>query len=399
MKVEKIFAVSDVLRGDKGLDYNTPWLYELVSVWAGAVCGVPVVKMGEAESERFQKEFFEILGVNLTKTAWIDAWSLEPTKELIEFMGSIFRNSFVIAFELHPLLQKCFDKLGLRYLKLMNHPVRYMDDIFFGMTSNVPEIREKLKAHRADEELFRQHAGLVKAEYAVRKFTRRCRPILPDSAVFFAQTNVDASLIENNVTHNLYDFMDKFLAATKNYAQVYYKIHPMGRDQELIDFIKKIPGVIVPRPDDYDAYEFMASENIKKCFSLSSGALYEARWFGKQTEYFFRQPVAFADGGDNAGIPEENVFVPVYRSYWKPSFWKDVLAPALEVRENVPDLPDENYANRMRRILNMNWGYRDYSSVIVNKTLERQAQERRAAADKKKAEGKAKLGFGFFPKK
>ena len=154
------------------------------------------------------------------------------------------------------------------------------------------------------------------------------------------------------------------------YDHLYYKIHPYAQNKMVLDFIKTLPKASILYPNDISAYDLVATDRVKKYVSISSGALYEARYFGKDVEYFLHQPFMFVnDYKSENEYNYKNTFVPVYKHYWQPSFWADILKDYIEITKTVPKDVDEPFHNTFRKIINMTWGYRDYSSVVVNNEI------------------------------
>ena len=98
-------------------------------------------------------------------------------------------------------------------------------------------------------------------------------------------------------------------------------------------------------------YYLLASDNVKKVISLSSSVLYEAQYFGKETEYLFR-PLFDIDSDFG-----RNSFISVYNDYFKPSFWSDILSPVVETyRCSELSLLSES-KNTLRDLLNAYYGF------------------------------------------
>ncbi len=243
----------------------------------------------------------------------------------------------------------------------MNHPVRYLDDIFFGITSNVDSIHRKILKHITSEFIFKQQAGILKAEASVNEFVNRYK-IEDNSCVFFAQTNIDCSLIDGNKLYNFFDFKDEFLKDIESYDHVYFKIHPCEVNSKAVEFVKTIDKVSILQPNDINFYDLISSPKIKKCLAISSGSLYEARLFGKDIKYYYKQPFMFVTDYRDNNYPIADTFIPIYKTFWQPKFWADILSDYFEHKENLPKI-NENYSNKIRRILKMTWGYIDNDSV------------------------------------
>lgn len=365
----KIRFLAEVLRYKEGFSINQGWLESIFSCTVERATQHSIDSISKRELRYLQSEVFKCYNIaGFANDTWLSLYNLSPNDRLLDVINGLFSESLVICFELHPLIQKSFDALHIPYLKLIWHPVRYLDDIFFGMSSNVPAIYEKLLRYKASEFLFRQYAGILKAETYLNEFGRGLR-IHENSCVFFGQSNVDCSLIDGNRILNFFNFKDKFMEDIKQYDHVYYKIHPCdGKNDEVIRFIRSVKHAEVLSPHDIDFYDLISSDNIKKCFAISSGSLYEARLFGKDVKYYYKQPFMFVDDYQCKAYDMANTFIPVYKSFWQPSFWADILSVYFSVETDTPYI-EEHYSNRLRRILRLSWGYYDCSSVCMREHL------------------------------
>ena len=370
-KFDRVMVLGDAIRGKNGADYNTPWLFALIQYYVGYVFKIPVSQVYGEKAKSFQQEFTKAYG---GKKNWFEVYSEKFNGHILKLVENTFKDSLVIAFELHPVLRGAFDHIGIPYIEIINHPIRFLDDLVLGFRSNIPSVNDQLLRHEVKESIFYRKAALLKAEYAVKEFKSNSN-ILANSAVFFAQTNIDLSLLEGNVVHSLYDYMDQFIDLTKTYDHVYYKIHPMGRNQQLIDVIKKIKNVIVPKPGVLDTYGLFSHPNIKECVAISSGTLYEARYFGKKTKYFYKPPFNFSTDR-SLSLTENVLFVPIYQSFLREEFWIDILQGIMESSVDKNEfINNDIYENTMRCILKLSWGYNDNKSVVVEKFMQAYNQQ------------------------
>ena len=366
---KKIMIMSDVLKHSYGICYNTEWLYEIFKYIFSSYSDVEVFSLNKENPTDFYHKFYELIGVN--EGDWFNLTTMGNNPNTLKLVEEKFKNCFIIAFELEPIIQKAFDELKIPYIKMMNHPIRYLDDIFFGITSSEKDIFNKIKNYQVDANLWKLKAAIMKAETARKDFCKEIN-IIPNSCVFFAQTNLDSSLLDKDKVVSFFDYKNRFMELYNQYDHLYYKIHPYQKNQDVIDFIKTLSNASILWPNDISAYDLLATDRVKKYVSISSGALYEARYFGKDVEYFLHQPFMFVnDYKSEAEYNYKNTFVPVYKDYWQPSFWADILKGYIEITETVPEDVDEPFHNTFRKIINMNWGYRDFSSVVVNREIPR----------------------------
>lgn len=365
LKMNKIIILDNILRYPEGHCFNTGWLYEIFGYIIKNVTNITVQSALANSNKSFYYEIYNALNIrDITKTSWIDIYNIENNEKTLSIVKKYFDNSLVIAYELHPFLQDAFNKLSIPYIKLMCHPVRFMDDIFFGITSSNRDVFNKLKKYQANEEDWGLEAAFIKAQTARKDFCNEI-DLKPNSCVFFAQTVMDCSLLENNRMVSFFDYKDKFMKIYNQYEHLYYKIHPCENNKDYINFIKTLDRATILYPQDIATYDLIATDKIKKYFSISSGALYEARIFGKETEYFLKQPFMFINDYADENYQYENTYIPVYKNYWQPSFWADILEEFFPTRKYVVDV-NGDFKNKLRSIINLSWGYKDINSVYFN---------------------------------
>ncbi len=99
---------------------------------------------------------------------------------------------------------------------------------------------------------------------------------------------------------------------------------------------------------------FFGHDAIQAVYSISSSTVLEAKYWGKQSEYFFQNPFDLAEEGD--GTYSDRRYLPVFTGYLNPAFWADILGETVDVVTGidvtVPDKP-----NRLRASLQNFWGY------------------------------------------
>lgn len=367
--MQKIVILDNFLRYNDGQAFNTPWMKALFD-YIFSYSNLKVEQIyGDNAQDLYQKLYKAFEYKNIEKASWIKLYKQEHNEDSLNIIKENFSNSLVIAFELHPLMQFAFDKLNIPYIKLMVHPIRYMDDIFLGITSSEKSIFEKIKNYQVDDNYFYQNAMFLKAKAGVSEFCKKFY-IEPDSAVFFAQTNMDCSLLDGSRIVNLLDYKDQFEQICKTYNKVYYKIHPVEKNEDIIQFVKSFKNVQILYPHEINVYDMLSCSNVKKCFSISSGAIYEAKYFGKEIEYFLGQPFKFVNDYKNENeYNYKNTFVPIYKIFWQPAFWADILQDYIPVDKPIPQNTNENFSNKLRGILGLTWGYNDNSSVHTENRL------------------------------
>jgi len=364
--MNKIIILDNILRYNEGNCFNTGWLYEIFGYLISNISTIKVQAALGENNKNFYYEIYSALGINeVSKTSWIDIYNMKNNDDTVQIVKKYFENSLVIVYEMHPFLQEAFDILKIPYIKLMCHPIRFLDDIFFGITASDKSVFQKLKKYKADENHWKLEAAFMKAQTARKDFCNEIN-IKSDSCVFFAQTIMDCSLLDNSRMVSFFDYKERFMEIYNSYSHLYYKIHPCQNNKEVIKFIKSLDRASILYSDDIATYDLIATDKVKKYFSISSGALYEAKIFGKDVEYFLHQPFMFINDYPDDNYKYENTYVPIFKDYWQSSFWADILEGLIPIDKNVPPDIHINFTNKFRNIINLTWGFKDINSVYFN---------------------------------
>lgn len=105
---------------------------------------------------------------------------------------------------------------------------------------------------------------------------------------------------------------------------------------------------------DEPTYFLLASSGIAKVCSVSSSVVYEAKYFGKETEYYFRPAVLIGDSHEN--------YASIYQEFMFGHFWSDVLAGLLPVQP-VQRMSFLDGRDKIRDMLSFYWGYRNIDKL------------------------------------
>ena len=282
---------------------------------------------------------------------WAKIYDLEPTDALLQQVVAAFGDyDFVINFEGNSLILACLSRLGIPYIDVVLHPVRYLEDICLAFRGSTPEITERFKPFLLDPELFYIEASNIKACLMKGK---QDNPDDIDIAVF-GQTNDDKVLIKNGTFLNL--AAPKVSAAmTKQLGgcSFLFKAHPLGDG----DFGIYRSGVRFDQviPTDINFYRLLSSGHLKTVISVASSVSVEAKYFGIDGVHLAEYPMRFWPESDSP-----DAYVPLAHEYFWSSFWKAALT------EGDKNSPQRGFIgrNRLRYSLKNDWGYFDISGAM-----------------------------------
>ncbi|MCH8268974.1 MAG: hypothetical protein IH846_15805, partial [Acidobacteria bacterium] len=360
---KKIVFTGDVLRpmpdGNSHQALNIQWLADLlrypVSMAADAELDVHLWDAGKGSIDG--PRFYELNGSTVSPENWgrlFDAKEISLSSA--EYLGTFFEDAVVVGFELPDVMIRLFQARGVPYLDFFIHPVRYLDDLFFGIRTNVAEMFAVLKRHALPEELFHLQAGIHKATM------RRVPPlqIMPNSCLFVGQTPVDKSLLVNGNVLSVENFSGQIKQIARSYQRVYFKPHPYGSEEGRI--MKVLGGTGKAEITRANVYHLLAQDNIQEVFGISSSVLYEAEYFGKKVTHLSKNRLSLY--GPQRASFDPWTFVPVFDAFYNPRFWSELLGSVCAVKE-CPDLKLSPKSSRLRTCLHIFWGYNFLDSEIL----------------------------------
>jgi hypothetical protein len=150
----------------------------------------------------------------------------------------------------------------------------------------------------------------------------------------------------------LIDYQDEITKISKNYNTIYYKQHPRQKlSKEVLKFLKSIPNT---KEIFANTYKILSHPNIKLVAGLNSGVLYEAKFFGKQTQFFLNKVYNYTQAGiENA----PNIFTVINSNshLFKINFWANALKDITKTSfvEEKEDVSFENYQELFANYFNL----------------------------------------------
>ena len=265
--------------------WHRSWFLPLLELPLGWATPVPVTAFpgrSGCKLERFDRaRFFSASGMSLRqgdKLFEFDAASISA--ESLDYLRSCLRpHHLVIGYELSAATRQVLNRAEITYVDIWLHPVRFYDDVLFGMSSNSPSVRENLAPYCLDERLLHQRAREIQISLR-RGAIKKAYALDPNSALFVGQTLYDKALLRQGKMLSLLDFSDEFRALGERFDTVYYSRHPMvhAGDERIIQFLKGCPFAKLTKAP---TYHLLAQEQIESVVAISSSVTYEAKFFGK----------------------------------------------------------------------------------------------------------------------
>ena len=326
--------------------------------------GVPVALFSPRNTDFDFFEFYKLCGLKLeNELDWYEIYDMKNVPDAaVEYYNKYINNSLVIYHEIPHIYRTIHAKLNIPYIDMNVHPVRFLDDNFWGMKTNSKQIFDRLKTVQVDEEVFYIYAGMHRANFAQAPLG-----IAQNSALFAGQTNIDKSLYSNGKFLSIFDFKDKIMDLGEKYDRVYYKPHPYNRDlSKILEFLGQFPFV---ETINENIYKILSSDYLSNICALTSGSLYEAKYFGKESE-FLAPPYLHFDYSKDCTFGEDTT-LSIYDEFMYPHFWAEVLQNIVPVNKCKKILLPQR-ANRIRAAFNDYWSATELDPAF--KLIDRQYQ-------------------------
>ncbi|HHH0502579.1 TPA: HAD-IA family hydrolase [Yersinia enterocolitica] len=359
-KLTSIAIISDVIMTKNSEQQNNvKWVFDLISRSIELSTGIKpsILTSSDHKGKNSRKEFFEAINIKFNPVATQLFYNFSDVNEkAVDIFSNILRkDTFYICYELSKQTRELMDKLGYVYLDIWLHPIRFMDDVLFAFKSNSQGINKKLSDFNINPELYYLHASYLKVQ-SYKGFKRSTFNLEPNSAIFIGQTLNDKAIFQDGKMLRLTDFKKQFELLVSAHKKVYYSRHPFVKsgDEDIIEYISQFKNVeLIDKP----AYEIISRDEIVKVATISSSVAYEAKYFGKEIEYYFEPPVKI-DGCES--------YYSIYNQFSDPSLWERILSIHFETKE-VQAINFANEKDKLRDTLSFYWGYRNIDKLELLK--------------------------------
>lgn len=347
----RIVVTGDVLRPTdtrfvSSQSKNTLWLFSLLRAQLTQAAAVPVETVlwdrGFATGD-----FYVAAGASLSLDGWATLYAADSLSvEAIAIVNEAFHDAFVVAFELPPVLAVTLTMLGIPWVDLSIHPIRFLPDLLIAFATNDTDVlAEAVPAHQRFN-AFEPWAGLLMASAG-----RRRQPRFPDgSALAVGQVAEDRSVI---VGGRFVDFAAyaPVLQGIAKANPIVFRPHPYGAsDFGLIGAGLEYSRIIRTAEP---LYSLLSHSAIGEVVTVSSSVGIEAPLFGKHVRWLGRSPFRIAplsaDVRPDSHLSLGHVVL-------QTDFWRQALRPYFHTtrldRETIAFPP-----NTLRMSLRNFWGY------------------------------------------
>lgn len=301
-----------------------------------------------------RKVFFDLSNI-ANPTERYFRFSQEISDESKEYLKKSINDAIILGFELNKKTKDLFNEIGVTYINCWIHPFKLLDDLAFAFESNNSEIAGRMMQFSQPQEKLQLY-GLYWRERIKRSF--KIPKIPTNSLLLIGQSEVDQSLVSGDKMLSMNDYESELVELRKKY-EIIYAPHPSSMDRfgnlvlknkpNLAKFIAAHNPKIVKAP----TYSLLASGNVVAVRAISSSVVAEAKYFGKESGYFF-QPL-FDDS------------ICIMQDYFYPQFWAGVLGIEFlpPVGKAIQFDVVQNKVRDMMQNAQLYWGYKELDNVRI----------------------------------
>jgi hypothetical protein len=334
---------------------NIIWLYRLLRRRLAEATGLPVEMKAWGQGID-TPAFYRALGLEQDTEGWITAFATRTlNREALHILEAAFQDALVVSFEAPESIKQAFTYLGIPFVDLNLHPIRFLPDVFFAAQTNTRGVFEAMKRYHTPSATYFDWADLLSA--AAIKLPHL--PMPPQTTLLLGQTRVDRSLIVDGQVRNLADYTAALRSLLQPGQPLMFKPHPYNP----AGFGLLETGI--PFGDvtwtSANIYALLAHENLSHVIGVSSSVLMEARYFDKKASSLAAPPFDIPDTAAEA-VPGQ--YLSLYDSCFDTDFWRDVLstvAPTSTMTGHAFRRP----ANALRLSLRNFWGFNEMSTDFL----------------------------------
>lgn len=239
----------------------------------------------------------------------------------------------LIGFELPPSVRACLHSRGVRYVNVHIHALRFLRDVCFWVSTNIPAAGAVLRALTVPPAEITRQVQRFGALLARRRPAACAMP--PHIPLLAGQTEFDSVLIHRGRFASWSEYESELRELLHEHDEVVLLEHPARRDSIVIgDFIRAALGksVIVTNANSYGV--LFASPDPGPVLTLSSSLGVEAQAIGHSTTFLL------ADPRDKFTLPIEDAMrEPIGHGLLEARVWHALAAAA---RGEALVMPDEN---------------------------------------------------------
>lgn len=353
MDIQGITVIGDWLRPTAqgqpgGTDRPTAWLYNAIRRQLGLATALPVSLLTPTALPELAAWITAQRTAAEADAWWAAQYRAIPTPPA--WLVARLQRQFCVTYEAPPYLITLLDLLGLPWLDIRLHPVRFLDDLLFAVRAASADTQAAAFTWAVPESRAVASAGLLEA----------IGQLISDAAVpantllVAGQRPMDASQIVGDAFFDAFDHKPQIDALCAAHAAVVLKPHPAGDAHSLLVVAANAPAHVLGVIAD-NTYRMLALPEVASVLTVNSSLAYEAGYFGKRVHTLAPLPITLAWAGD---APDMGRHVSLDAAILAPDFWRMIIAPHTRVTETdgmrLPPKP-----NRLRIAMDSFWNFQE----------------------------------------
>jgi hypothetical protein len=352
--IRGITVIGDIVRPDGkgrpgGTDRATTWLFNAVKRPIHLACGWPVELVTAACHDGIRSCLESSRAPSDAALYWALVYQDLPAGSGIDaLIARCLSGKVCVGYELPPYLPRCLDRLGIPWIDIRLHPVRFLDDLLFAVRASEPATQAALIDMSLCESEVIVTAGLREAMGQLIS----AAAVPPSTLIVVGQRPMDCSQIVNGQFFDARRHEARIAAICAGYETVVLKPHPQPDEPHSLLLVAaaqpNVRGVIAD-----NTYRMLSLPAVSAVLTVNSSIAYEAEYFGKTVHTLAPLPIKLGWRGDSQ---EGEIYASVDDRVLTGDFWRAVLAPHVAVTPNdgmrLPPKP-----NRLRIALDSFWNY------------------------------------------
>ncbi|WP_236640463.1 hypothetical protein [Tepidimonas charontis] len=344
-----IFRVGANVKDINPQRVNIEWLFQLIRPSLQMIVGLPIQPLHYTGGQNcLATKVYRAHGLDRSFATWVSFYQRIPTARDLAMLEAEFCGALVIGFELPEFTRQAMDTLDIPYVDFTIHPVRFMDDLIFGVRSNIVGLAEALQEWVVSEDTIRIQAGLARATLVRLPPVQQCIGV-ENAALFCGQTTDDKVLIRNGRLMLAEDFLSQINEMCSRHERVFIKPHPYSPNNPVILTLTRL----FPNTEVVDAnfYHLLVQEGITHVYSITSSTSVEAAYFDKHGRHFASYPYVFTDFTASGGA-----YLTIDSEIYSPKFWAQIISLLNIPCSRLPLTAVNKVPSRIRRSLRSFWG-------------------------------------------
>jgi hypothetical protein len=351
--VQGVVVLGDFLRPDAqgrpgGTDRPTRWLFNAVRGQIAVAAALPTALLTPSDDAELAAWLATQRSAAAADAFWAAHFAALPWSPALErLVLARLAGRFCLTYEAPPYLLRLLDDIGVSWLDLRIHPVRFLDDLIFAVRAADATTQLALFARAVPESVVVATAGLC---VAMGQFISDAA-VPEDTLIVVGQRPLDATQIVDGRFFDAAEHVAEVERICRAHRAVVLKPHPSGDAHSLLLAAAGSGGNVLGSIRD-NLYRMLALPQVGAVLTVNSSIASEAPYFGKRVHTLAPPSFRFAW----RGAADPALYASLDAQVLMPDFWRVVLAPHAPVSAadgaTLPAKP-----NRLRIALDSFWNF------------------------------------------